>query len=169
MGCGFAALGLGVKALCPPPVPDASRKGAKNAKEGSGPWRLFLIYAALIFCVSSIPGGWLGMPELLLDEKFIPLSLRENPDKYAHALAYAVFGWLGLRALMFGSALPPGKAAIAAFLISAVYGATDEWHQYFVPDRYCDVNDWLADCAGAFLMILLLVPWYRKKRVMTGK
>jgi VanZ family protein len=35
-----------------------------------------------------------------------------------------------------------------ALAAGAVYAATDELHQYFVPSRQMDAVDWLVDLAG---------------------
>jgi VanZ family protein len=50
-------------------------------------------------------------------------------------------------------ALP--RAARWAALIGSIYGATDEFHQRFVPHRSADAGDWMADTAGAVLGALL--------------
>jgi VanZ family protein len=39
-----------------------------------------------------------------------------------------------------------------AALISALYGASDEIHQYFVPERSSEFLDWAADAIGAALL-----------------
>ena len=73
-------------------------------------------------------------------------------DKQGHSL-----GYMGL-AVTVGRALAGGiargtslPAAAAAWGIASAYGATDEWHQSFVPGRSADVHDWFADTAGALL------------------
>jgi VanZ family protein len=33
-------------------------------------------------------------------------------------------------------------------IAAALYGASDEFHQYFVPHRSCDAADWAADLLG---------------------
>jgi VanZ family protein len=38
---------------------------------------------------------------------------------------------------------------IAAIVLATLYGATDEFHQLFVPGRSADRYDVLADCVGA--------------------
>jgi VanZ family protein len=43
------------------------------------------------------------------------------------------------------------KAIMLAFLITSAYGASDEFHQSFVPNRSCDVLDWAADTFGGFI------------------
>ena len=45
-----------------------------------------------------------------------------------------------------------------AFQFVALYGAADEIHQRFVPNRSCDVLDWLADTLGASLVFLTCLP-----------
>ncbi len=48
-----------------------------------------------------------------------------------------------------------------------LYGASDELHQRFVPGRECKVTDWLFDCAGAvigLLVLLLIVRQLRKRK-----
>jgi VanZ family protein len=38
-----------------------------------------------------------------------------------------------------------------AMLLTVLYGATDEFHQAFVPGRYATIGDVLADSIGALL------------------
>ena len=44
----------------------------------------------------------------------------------------------------------PGWAAgfVAATVVTLAYGASDEWHQSFVPLRDANVRDWFADMLG---------------------
>ena len=44
--------------------------------------------------------------------------------------------------------LEPTLAAVSCF------GATDEWHQLFVPGRSCELGDWVADSLGGGLGLL---------------
>ena len=39
---------------------------------------------------------------------------------------------------------------VVAMVFCSIYGATDEFHQWFVPGRCTDVMDWLTDTAGGF-------------------
>ena len=41
----------------------------------------------------------------------------------------------------------------------AAYGATDEWHQSFVPGRETELGDWVADATGAAVALLLYRRW----------
>jgi VanZ family protein len=91
-------------------------------------WLPVVLWAALIFTLSSIPdlgtglGGW-------------DLVLR----KAAHAAEFAILGFLLLRAL--GRDVPALAAGIA-------YAASDELHQAFVPGRQGSVLDVLVDAIG---------------------
>lgn len=76
-------------------------------------------------------------------------------DKLIHAAAYAlmalIFWMAGKRAGMQLSLLVWSGVVFCAF-----YGASDEWHQSFVPGRDASPFDWLADTLGAFLLTLTL-------------
>jgi VanZ family protein len=98
-----------------------------------------VLYAGLIFSLSaqSNPLGFLP-PEFLLQ------------DKLLHGLEYAALGALlvlGLR--LTGST--PRTAFVLAVVLASLYGASDEFHQRFVPGRMADVADWVADTLGAAL------------------
>ena len=36
-----------------------------------------------------------------------------------------------------------------AVVAASLYGASDEWHQAFVPLRSSDIHDWIGDTIGA--------------------
>ena len=98
-------------------------------------WLPVLLWAAVIFTLSSIPhlgtglGGW-------------DLVLR----KCAHMTEYAILGALLLRAL--------GREP-AAFLAAVAYAVTDEVHQHFVGGRHASPVDVAIDSVGAFVGVLL--------------
>jgi len=79
-------------------------------------------------------------------------------DKVLH------FGWFMGGAILLSaflmlrgrhSAPQPGHALAAVALI-AIIGATDEWHQSYVPGRSGnDPGDWSADVAGAIVGVLI--------------
>src|SRR3981189_3139226 len=79
-------------------------------------------------------------------------------DKALHTIEYAGLGFLVFRALS-GEKLVCWSAALLTVVIVSGYGASDEWHQLYVPTRSGDVLDWLVDVLGgglgtvAYLMI----------------
>ncbi len=105
-----------------------------------------LAYAALIFFLSS-------------QSSFPVPPAIWTFDKGLHFIEYGGLGFLTARAFFgLGVKAPVVIGAMAA----ALYGATDELHQYFVPGRSCDVRDWVADVIGAALGAFVfhrLVQW----------
>lgn len=78
--------------------------------------------------------------------------------KMAHMAEYAVLGFL-LMGFM--------ENVIISFLAGAIYAATDEIHQYFVPGRSCQITDVLIDSFGVIIGILIfiiIVKLHRKWR-----
>jgi VanZ family protein len=71
-----------------------------------------------------------------------------SQDKLLHALEYAVLGGLLVPALR-AAGLGSRGAVLAAVTLASLYGASDEFHQSFVPGRDADVLDWVADTLGA--------------------
>jgi VanZ family protein len=93
----------------------------------------------------------MGLIFLLSGQSKLPtLPTLFGIDKVQHIGAYAVFGLLLLRA----TALTGLKPYIRSFIIGALYGASDEFHQSFVPGRDMSGFDWLADVAGLAIALL---------------
>jgi VanZ family protein len=91
-------------------------------------------------------------------------------DKVAHFTAYAVLGALVLRALAqveWGGVTP--RTTLVAWGVTALYGASDEYHQRFVPGRFMAVDDWLADALGAGAAVLVLAVVAYGHRLDTRK
>jgi VanZ family protein len=68
-------------------------------------------------------------------------------DKLLHFGGYAVLGVFFALALR-GEGLPIGRTILLAVVLTSLYGASDEYHQAFTPQRESDVNDWVADSVG---------------------
>lgn len=97
-----------------------------------------LIYCAAIFVQSSFPAS------KTITEIF-------SSDKLLHMAGYALLGALFLRALSTFPIKNKGSLLFLSILCAALYGVTDEVHQYFVPSRNADIWDVLADTIGSFL------------------
>jgi hypothetical protein len=106
-------------------------------------WYFALIaYCSFIFYLSSqtllhIPG-----PEFLYQ------------DKLFHATAYGLLAFLALR--VSSSFAKISWSFLWAWLYAVAYGASDEWHQSFVPGRYADIWDWVADGVGATVVLVTI-------------
>ena len=118
-------------------------------------WAPPLLYMALIFVGSSLKQPLLPMPE------FEWLTI----DKLYHFIEYAILG--GLLSIAFVKAKPaivPSKLIwLVAAVLSILYGASDEWHQTFVPGRYATLADWGADVLGSIAGVLAVYLYYRRK------
>lgn len=117
-------------------------------------WGPAVLCAAAIFGLSSLPK--LPEPPGLLGEL-------TDEDKLNHLIAYFVLGLLTLRAVAWKQKTNLRAAAIS-FLLLIAFGATDEWHQSFVPGRRCDLLDWLSDATGAALGIGVLMLYNKRKK-----
>lgn len=97
-------------------------------------WWPPIAWAALILTVSSTPGS--DLPSTGLN------------DKLAHAGAYFVLALLAARAPIQP---PRTREALLLALALTVFAAIDEWHQRFIPGRFPDVADWVADTVGVLI------------------
>ncbi len=85
--------------------------------------------------------------------------------KAAHFSVYAALGFFCTLPLLHYKRLLFFKHICAAVLISAVYALSDEFHQYFVPERSCRITDVLIDTCGALtgaLCFSILVYFIKK-------
>jgi VanZ family protein len=108
-------------------------------------WGPVALYAGVIFYMSSQPD--VALPSVL-DERAI------------HPIEYTVLGILIVRALAGGlpARITLGTALLGIVLTTA-YGLTDELHQMFVPGRFADWNDVVADAIGGTLGAAFCWAW----------
>ncbi len=97
-------------------------------------WLLTAAYAGAIFYLSSRP--WSGV------------ALFPFADKLIHFAIYAGLGFLIAWSLRSAATPEPRRLILLAASLTALYGASDEIHQLFVPGRNCDVVDALVDALG---------------------
>jgi VanZ family protein len=110
-------------------------------------WAL-LAWMATIFIASSIPGDSMPGAQIF------------RLDKVIH---FGVFGVLGALAAW---ALPRAGGQVRwwlAWLITTAWGACDELHQWFVPGRYVELLDLVADSAGGLVGGLAVYMWARRR------
>ena len=111
---------------------------------------------ALIFYLSSIPQ--------------LPTPPGPFSDKHFHGgVVRAARGAARARARLGAlAAASPRASPLRAFLLATLYGATDEFHQLFVPGRTAAFDDLAADALGAAAAAGLLLAWAiirRQRRV----
>jgi VanZ family protein len=84
-----------------------------------------------------------------------------------HSACYAGLAVVALRATAGGRWRGVTiLALIAAWIICAVYGASDEFHQGFVPGRMVEFRDWRNDVTGAALGLGAAWAWGKMRRVL---
>jgi VanZ family protein len=98
-------------------------------------WGPPIVYMAIIFGFSS-------------QSDPLPALTEHVWDKLLHVAEYAGLAFLLGRALV-GEGLGYLSACVLAVVMTSGYGASDEYHQLFVPMRSSDVRDWAADTLGA--------------------
>ena len=102
-------------------------------------WIGVCAYCVLIFIASSIPGG---------DVDTGPPGV----DKLLHLIEYLILSFLLFSAMraQFPKA-PSGRVFMFVFILSTLYGISDEIHQKYVPLRECDPIDMILDGVGSAL------------------
>lgn len=105
-----------------------------------------ILFGLAILTVSSIPN--LKSPEIG----------RWAGDKLAHFLEYAVFAYLLHRSFQqLGRSDQGLSVKVITLLFLAIFALVDEIWQAFVPGRFCDRLDWLADFSGGAAIVGLLL------------
>jgi len=117
----------------------------KNFLQRHGP---AIAWAVLLFVLSSIP------------DLAFPVQVFSWDDKIHHAAAYTPLGFLLLRAIA-GKERCGQKDLWLAIVIGALYGASDEIHQHFVPGRVMDWTDAAADSVGVMFGSWIFYKWRR--------
>lgn len=110
-------------------------------------WSLVAAWAAVIFAGSSVPGS----------------SIPGGYSVYGHLGEYLVLG--ALVALAVGGRTR--TAVLVALVLCAIYAASDEIHQAFVPMRTPDPLDWITDVAGAAVGAVSVALWTAHRAART--
>ena len=113
-----------------------------------------IVYAGLIFIASSISTIPPNLPEF---------SFR---DKIIHITEFMILGSLIWRsAVKWNLKFRSAGLIILVFIIGAVYAASDEVHQLYVPGRNGCFYDWLADIIGLAIGLITAYIFYNKRKV----
>jgi VanZ family protein len=100
-------------------------------------WLPPLVYMAVIFAVSAQPNPF-------------PEVTARVSDKILHFVEYGGLAGLYMRALT-REGMGWRDAVLTAMVMTSLYGASDEYHQAFVPNRNPAISDWMADSIGALV------------------
>ena len=143
---------------------------------------LLILWMTLIFSLSNetatessdTSGGFSYKVVAFFYPEFKALSETEQQEiistlsfpirKGAHFTLFSVLGALSYANVSFFKGINRNKKNIIAFAFSASYAATDELHQYFIEGRSCELRDWLIDCSGVLLAIILINILFIKRR-----
>ena len=120
-------------------------------------WLPALLWAAAIFLLSAMSAPPKLGPEF-------PLK-----DKAIHWTLFCGLSWLVALALRRSHNLTLPTALWLAILIASAYGAADEFHQRFVPNRTCDVMDWVADTLGAIAATAVFYAYESHRSAKTNR
>lgn len=102
-------------------------------------WLPVIIYASIIFCISSVPGD--DIPDLFPEQNII-----------FHFGEYLIFAFLVKRAVReYYPKKTNKKQFLLAVAIALAYAVFDEFHQSFIPNRSASVFDIVVDSFGIFL------------------
>ena len=112
-------------------------------------WLPPLIWAGVILLGTSLP------------QDVVPVQT-SHVDKVLHFTIYTVFSFLLTRQISEDTTR--WRAVSGAVFIAAAFAAADEWHQRFIPGRYPEFADWLADVAGALIGALAYVFVFSRRR-----
>ena len=100
------------------------------------------------------PAALYAIAIFALSHQSNPPGAGAAPDYVLHFLEYGLFSLTILfgftrgfrRQLTF-------SIALSSWLIATIYGAIDEFHQLFIPNRFASWSDILADTLGAFFIV----------------
>jgi VanZ family protein len=133
---------------------------APSRDDGQGGGAVFLVvavvYLAAVFAISHVPGQHFVFPLRIWDKavhfaEFVPLG-------------FLLTGWIARRRWAPRSSL---ALTLVATALVAFFGAADELHQWFVPNRSATIGDAVADglggLVGAAIGALSIDPRRRRK------
>ncbi|MGX1191816.1 VanZ family protein [Metabacillus sp. SLBN-84] len=113
-----------------------------------------ILYMILIWILSSLPADAIIKT---------PFSFDRLMKESLHLIEFGILYWL--IALAFAAnGRWTAKASVLAAVISILYGATDEIHQYFVPYRSATVIDLVKDTIGVLVSFYIMKVTYFAER-----
>lgn len=150
-------------ASSPAPTPGGEGSPVVRAKGAEPPralpaWALVVAYAGLVSALSH------------MSRPPVPRPLQTSPATFAlHVVEFAGFAFFFYRAL---GRSRPGWSPLALLAVTvsatAAFGVLDELHQSFVPGRFCQALDVLADTLGGAAAATVMTVLSRRNRTPGG-
>lgn len=85
-----------------------------------------------------------------------------SSDKVAHFVIFGLLGWLLARAFYKEkNTFLQQNYFWLVLVVVVIFALIDEIHQHYIPGRYSDIWDWIADLSGA--LVFLIIFRYRNK------
>lgn len=115
---------------------------------------------------------WLGPIGLMIavtlcsggDVASLPSSPIMGTDKLIHFLVFGLIATSILRALP--DKLQSFQRLLIAFILTSLFGMSDEIYQSFTPGRTLDIYDWVADTLGAIIACIVYLKWKHYRQVL---
>ncbi len=119
----------------------------------------FILWLLIIFAESSMPGDFYPQVDII------------NADKILHMGIYGLLAMLCYISLIHIEKVNTFTANPFTWtlIIGSLYGASDEFHQLFVPKRSCDIWDWVADTSGVIIAVILIKYFLSRKMKLFGR
>jgi VanZ family protein len=120
---------------------------------------LFIAWLLIIFIQSSFPAIELPKVEVI------------SADKFVHMGVFGLLTFLCYISLIHLEKPNTftAKPLMWSAIICILYGASDEIHQYFVPNRSAEAGDWAADILGVIIAILLIKYFLQNRYLLFKK
>lgn len=118
---------------------------------------LLIIYWLILIVATSLPSS--KVPQLGLS------------DKLEHFIAYFFLAVLIILVIITQEkkSILRTRPFLFTILIVVLYALFDELHQLFIPGRYCELIDLLADVIGGLLGVLFFYITLKSISVLTAK
>lgn len=165
----------------PRPAPSLSEIRAKTpAPRWAGwlwAWWPAIVWSGVIFTMSTDTFSadhtkWFFEPVLRWLIPGLPQSqydyMHHIIRKCAHFSEYFVYFVLLYRAVRGRRSGWRWSWGLSALFIAAVYSLSDEFHQVFVSSRGPSIYDSLLDTVGAFVALVVLWLWFRRRRAASN-
>jgi len=112
-----------------------------------------------IFIQSSFPAIELPKVELI------------TADKLVHVTVFALLTALCFISLIHNEKpnMLSQKPLLWSSVICILYAASDEIHQYFVPNRSAELQDWAADVLGVIIAIIIIKYFLKNRYILFGR